>query len=238
MSLPTSGSDPRVGVAAIIQRPDGRVIFGRRNGSHGAGSFIITLCHYAYGAALLGPRLAGFPAVSALLPLFHTRADSPARCTIATLHAEIGRSVRLLGSQAWHSGVDSNGRDEYTYHQVVTKNNNSTVVKLILYSQCIGKWAFPGGHLEYGENFAACAERETMEETGLKVKGVRLVNATNDVFADVGRHYITLFVVCEMVNPEAEPQVSRLLKLLAVRQHTSCCPIIIALPALTVDVIQ
>lgn len=48
-----------------------------------------------------------------------------------------------------------------------------------------------------------------MEETGLKVKGVRLVNATNDVFADLGRHYITLFVACEMVDPEAQPRVSR-----------------------------
>lgn len=63
--------------------------------------------------------------------------------------------------------------------------------------------------MEYGEDFAACAERETMEETGLQVKGVKLVNATNDVFADLGRHYITLFVACEMVDPEAQPRVSR-----------------------------
>lgn len=48
-----------------------------------------------------------------------------------------------------------------------------------------------------------------MEETGLKVKGVKLIHVTNDVFADVGKHYITLFVVCEMSDSAAEPKVSR-----------------------------
>lgn len=65
--------------------------------------------------------------------------------------------------------------------------------------------------MEHGEGFAECAERETLEETGLKVKGVKLINATNDVFTDQGKHYITLFVVCEMLDPAAQPQVSRLL---------------------------
>ncbi|KAF9774947.1 hypothetical protein IL306_006988, partial [Fusarium sp. DS 682] len=33
-----------------------------------------------------------------------------------------------------------------------------------------GTIQFPGGHLEYGESFLACAERETLEETGLKIR--------------------------------------------------------------------
>lgn len=71
-----------------------------------------------------------------------------------------------------------------------------------------GKWAFPGGHLEHGETFFECAERETLEETGLVVKGLKVLNVTNDVFKEAGKHYITLFVVCEMVDPEQTPQVS------------------------------
>lgn len=31
-----------------------------------------------------------------------------------------------------------------------------------------GTWAFPGGHLEFGESLTACAERELEEETGLR----------------------------------------------------------------------
>jgi len=71
----------------------------------------------------------------------------------------------------------------------------------------LGTWQLPGGHLEYGEAFFACAERETLEETGLKVRATKVVATTNDVFADQGKHYITIFVRCEMEEPDAIPQV-------------------------------
>ncbi len=32
-----------------------------------------------------------------------------------------------------------------------------------------GRWQFPGGHLEYRESDADCAQRELKEETGLKI---------------------------------------------------------------------
>jgi 8-oxo-dGTP diphosphatase len=64
----------------------------------------------------------------------------------------------------------------------------------------------PGGHLEYGEEIFACAERETLEETGLQVRAVKMMTVTNDVF-DEGKHYITLFVKCEMEDPDANPEV-------------------------------
>ncbi|KAH6991270.1 NUDIX hydrolase domain-like protein [Ilyonectria sp. MPI-CAGE-AT-0026] len=70
-----------------------------------------------------------------------------------------------------------------------------------------GTWQLPGGHLEHGESVFFCAEREVLEETGLTVRGVKIVSVTNDVFEDVGKHYVTLFVRCEMVDQAAEPQV-------------------------------
>ncbi|WQF88115.1 Putative NUDIX hydrolase domain-containing protein [Colletotrichum destructivum] len=69
-----------------------------------------------------------------------------------------------------------------------------------------GTWQFPGGHLEYAESIFTCAERETLEETGLVVRATRLAAVTNSVFSDAGKHYITLFVLCEPVDPSAEPQ--------------------------------
>ncbi|MFO7169011.1 MAG: NUDIX hydrolase [Chloroflexota bacterium] len=67
-----------------------------------------------------------------------------------------------------------------------------------------GTWQFPGGHLEWGESIEACARREVLEETGLVVTGLRRGPFTNDIFADEGRHYVTLFVLADC--PEGEPQ--------------------------------
>ncbi|KAF3342203.1 Nudix hydrolase 1 like protein [Verticillium longisporum] len=69
-----------------------------------------------------------------------------------------------------------------------------------------GTWQLPGGHLEYGESFFACAEREVLEETGLRVRGVKVAAVTNDIFADQGKHYITIFVKCEMEDATAQPE--------------------------------
>ncbi len=38
-----------------------------------------------------------------------------------------------------------------------------------------GHWCLPGGHMESGESAAEACEREVREETGLKVKAVRLL---------------------------------------------------------------
>ncbi|RSM08793.1 hypothetical protein CEP52_004485 [Fusarium oligoseptatum] len=49
-----------------------------------------------------------------------------------------------------------------------------------------GTWQLPGGHLDYGESLLVCAEREVLEETGLKVKGIKIVAVTNDIFEKGG----------------------------------------------------
>ncbi|KAI1485304.1 NUDIX hydrolase domain-like protein [Biscogniauxia mediterranea] len=70
-----------------------------------------------------------------------------------------------------------------------------------------GTWQFPGGHLEMGESLLGCAERETLEETGLRVRGTRVVAVTNDVFDREAKHYVTVFVECAMADAEAQPEV-------------------------------
>ncbi|KAI1453094.1 NUDIX hydrolase domain-like protein [Annulohypoxylon moriforme] len=70
-----------------------------------------------------------------------------------------------------------------------------------------GTWQFPGGHLEMGESFFACAERETLEETGLKVTAEKILAVTNDVFDPTTKHYITIFVLCRRVNENDQPEI-------------------------------
>lgn len=74
-----------------------------------------------------------------------------------------------------------------------------------------GSWQFPGGHLEHGEELLDCAVREALEETNLVLQGVKIATQTNDVFVTEGKHYITLFALCTMNDPNAEPKASSLI---------------------------
>ena len=67
-----------------------------------------------------------------------------------------------------------------------------------------GSWCFPGGHLEFGESWEECARREVLEETGLELGEVRYATATNDVFTEEKKHYVTIFMAGEYLNGEAE----------------------------------
>lgn len=52
-----------------------------------------------------------------------------------------------------------------------------------------GEYGFPGGHLEYGESFAQCARRETMEECGVDIHDVRFLFTAN-ILDYMPKHYV------------------------------------------------
>ncbi|CAF4942866.1 unnamed protein product, partial [Rotaria sp. Silwood2] len=62
-----------------------------------------------------------------------------------------------------------------------------------------GSYQLPGGHLEYGETFEECAQRELKEETNLDClsSSFKLVHVTNTIFSQedgLSKHYVTLFM--------------------------------------------
>ncbi len=67
-----------------------------------------------------------------------------------------------------------------------------------------GTWAFPGGHLRFGETVEACARREVMEETGLSIEDLKLGPYTNDLFSKEKKHYITLYVTARYAKGQLE----------------------------------
>ena len=70
-----------------------------------------------------------------------------------------------------------------------------------------GEWAFPGGHLEYGESIEECARRECREEAGIEIKNVKFVRVSN--MKKYGKHYVDIGIVAEWSagNPEVrEPK--------------------------------
>jgi 8-oxo-dGTP diphosphatase len=68
-------------------------------------------------------------------------------------------------------------------------------------------WALPGGHLEFCESFETCSEREILEETGLQIRDIRFLTATNSVFEAEGKHYVTIFMAAVLSNDSDQPQV-------------------------------
>ena len=66
--------------------------------------------------------------------------------------------------------------------------------QLLLVRNQRGLWSTPGGHLDFGESPEICAARETREETGVSVSNMQFVAITNDVLADVGKHYVTIWM--------------------------------------------
>lgn len=58
----------------------------------------------------------------------------------------------------------------------------------------------PGGHLDMFEDFETCAQREVQEECNLaldKTK-IRFITATNNIMQSEGKHYVTIFMCCQI----------------------------------------
>jgi 8-oxo-dGTP diphosphatase len=94
-------------------------------------------------------------------------------------------------------------REHHTFQSCQTKSALASAPS----SHGAGTYALPGGHLEFGESPEACAAREILEETGLEVKNVRFLTATNDILKKDKKHYITMFMVCERASEKDEARV-------------------------------
>ncbi len=64
-----------------------------------------------------------------------------------------------------------------------------------------GEYAWPGGHLEFGETIEECIAREIEEETGLVVQPVRPVSMSNVIKYE--RHYLDIQYLVEYVSGTA-----------------------------------
>ncbi len=65
-----------------------------------------------------------------------------------------------------------------------------------------GEWCLPGGKLEWGESFEDGAIRETLEETGIKIKNPKVISVHN--CKNEHAHFMTVGLVAEEWTGEAK----------------------------------
>jgi len=85
---------------------------------------------------------------------------------------------------------------------LIVRNNGRVLMHKRKNKFAFGTWAFPGGKLEFGEEFEECALRELWEEAGddIVVRDLEFATSTNDIFAEENEHYATIFMRGDYVS--------------------------------------
>ncbi len=86
---------------------------------------------------------------------------------------------------------------------MINKNGGILLIKRRS-SHGAGTWAPPGGHIDFGESIFDCARREVREEVGIKIKNLRVLGFTEDIFKKDKKHYITIWVKSDWKSGEAK----------------------------------
>lgn len=93
---------------------------------------------------------------------------------------------------------------------MMVRNNHLLLIKR-KYNPDAGYWSIPGGHLDLGERTQTAAERETLEETGFKVKVTKLAGIIDKIMYDkegkLEYHYVLLNYFVEQIEgaPDQPP---------------------------------
>jgi ADP-ribose pyrophosphatase len=74
---------------------------------------------------------------------------------------------------------------------------------------CKGEWTFPGGLVELGETLREAAERETYEETGIRIRAGEVLEVVDSLVKGsrnrLRLHYSIVDVICRYLSGSPRP---------------------------------
>jgi 8-oxo-dGTP diphosphatase len=108
---------------------------------------------------------------------------------------QMERHERLLKEQLEHLWK----KPTLTCDGVLVQDGNLLLVRRGR-DPCKGKYALPGGIVEYGERVEDCVMREVKEETGVRSVVNRLVGVFSDPGRDPRGHFVTLLFELKMTG--------------------------------------
>ena len=98
----------------------------------------------------------------------------------------------------------------------ILKNDSIILIKR-KYDPYRGKWALPGGFVEYRERVEDALIREAKEETGLDVRIERIIGVYSDPNRDPRGHTVSVCFLCEIaggdLNADTDASEAREFKL-------------------------
>lgn len=86
---------------------------------------------------------------------------------------------------------------------MILNDNNQMLLAKRKGSHGAGEYAFPGGHLEFGESFSDCATRETAEEAGIEISNVRFQYLAN-ILKYGGKHYVHIGLTADWTGGDLQ----------------------------------
>ena len=87
---------------------------------------------------------------------------------------------------------------------ILIRKGNKLLFGLRKGSHGAGTWCPPGGGLHMYESLEACIRREVQEEAGIKIKNLRFMAISNDIFKKNGKHYVTVEFTADWASGEAK----------------------------------
>ena len=90
---------------------------------------------------------------------------------------------------------------------LLVRTNHLLLIKR-KYDPDAGYWSIPGGHLDLGEKVETAAEREGFEETGFKLKVIKLAGIIDKIMYDkeskIEYHYVLINYFVEQIEGDKD----------------------------------